>query len=119
MKLSTKKLPMTARLFIKVNGVELFNGLVVEYNKPDIQYTYDVIIRVRQYGMTPIEYDGSLQAYADMVKDGVFEPIGYKDLIIPEALPELPFDKEAKAIMDEAILKQEAKMPVTIGHSDA
>ncbi len=112
MKLSTKKLPLTARLFIKVAGVEVFNGLVVEY-VDELNLDSDSLIRVRQFGMTPIEYGGSSELI-----DGVYEPVGYRDLIIPEAMPDLPIDEDAKVRMDKAIAEQEDKKAVIIGHSD-
>ncbi len=115
MKIDTSALPKDAKFFVKCDGVELFNGLVIEHDD-DIKYSSDTLVRARKYGMTPYEYGGTLQDYADQVRDSVLKPIGYQDLLMLGICADLPINEDAKAIMDEAIAKQEAKKPVTIGH---
>ena len=110
-------LPKDAQLFIQIGGVTLFKGQVYEHNDEN-RYTSEVLVRARKYGMCPFEYGGSTQNYADMVFDGVLVISAYRDLIIPEACPDLPYNEEAKVLMEQAIAEQEAKKTVMIGHGD-
>ncbi len=103
MKIDTSKLPKDARLFIISCNVEMctenaiFNDLVSEHDDTTV-YESNVIVRSRKFGMTPYEYNGSTSQY---ILGDVLKPIGYRELGLPNACPDLPYDEEAKNLWEK------------------
>ena len=108
MKICTQRLPADARLFIKCKDKVVFDDVVIAHNDGTV-YNSGCLVRSRVYGMTPYEYTGSKFEASREVIDGILNPIGYRDLTIPDVRRDLPFNPKAKEKWDESEAELKAK----------